>query len=224
MKKSLNHSWNLSPKEAERLQIQLKDRVVTCDDFKKVNTVAGVDIGYSKKSDSAVAGIAILSFPEMESIEKKVVKSKVTFPYIPGLLAFREGPLIYKLFNKLNRKPDIIMFDGHGMAHPRNFGIASHLGVLLNITAIGFAKSKLIGEYRMPANNKGATSDLIDNDGTIIGKVLRSRVGCKPVFVSIGHRIGLKTIVKITIQTCKKYRIPEPLRQAHILCRSLDRK
>ena len=224
MKKSLIHSWNLSAKEAERLQIQLKDRVVTYDDFKKLNTIAGVDIGYSKKPDTAVVGIAVLSFPEIESIEKKVVKGRVTFPYIPGLLAFREGPLIEKLLNKLNCKPDIIMFDGHGMAHPRNFGIASHIGVLLNMTAIGLAKSKLIGECRIPANNKGATSHLIDNNGTIIGKVLRSRAGCKPVFVSTGHRIGLKTSVKITIQTCKKYRIPEPLRQAHTLCRSLDRK
>jgi|TARA_B100000959_G_C14794685_1_gene547077 deoxyribonuclease V len=110
------------------------------------------------------------------------------------------------------------------MTHPRNFGIASHIGVLLNITAIGFAKSKLVGECQMPANNKVATSHLIDNHGTIIGKVLRSRAGCKPVFVSIGHRIGLETSVKITIQTCKKYRIQKPLRQAHTLCRSLDRK
>ena len=144
------------------------------------------------------------------------MNGRITFPYIPGLLAFREGALLEKLFQKINQKPDITLFDGHGVAHPQGCGIASHLGVLLNIPTIGCAKSKLTGKYYMPADKKGRVSDLLDYNGMLIGKVLRSREGCKPVFVSIGHNIDLITAKKITLQTCIKYRIPEPIRQAHV--------
>tara|TARA_B100000315_G_scaffold81231_1_gene74471 strand:+ start:10839 stop:11519 length:681 start_codon:yes stop_codon:yes gene_type:complete len=215
LKKLNAHFSDVSPAEAKKIQLQLRDKIIQQNDFKNVKTIAGVDVSFSTKSSNAVAGIVILTYPEMGFVEKKVVKGRITFPYIPGLLAFREGPLIEKLFQKLSRKPDITLFDGHGIAHPHGCGIASHLGVLLNISAIGCAKSKLTGEYDMPADKRGAESNLLDKKGILIGKVLRSRAGCKPVFVSIGHKVDLITAVKITLQSCLKFRIPEAIRQTH---------
>ncbi len=218
MKRFSGHSWNPTFKEAKRLQLEFKNKIIPLSDTGTINTIAGIDISFSKNSDIAFAAIIVFSFPEIAIIEKKIVKGKIIYPYVPGYLAFREGPLIEKLFHKINNKPDITLFDGHGVAHPRFCGIASHIGVFLNIPTIGCAKSKLIGKYQIPKNKKGATSNLIAHDGKIIGKVLCTREGCKPIFVSVGHKIDLKTAVKITLQTCIKYRIPEPIRQAHILC------
>ena len=217
MKSSLLHSWNVSPEEAVRIQCDLRSKVIRKNDFGCLKTIAGVDIAFCATSNRAFAGIVVLSFPEMEILEKRVITGTITFPYIPGLLAFREGPLIVKLFQKINKNPDITLFDGHGLAHPLGCGIASHMGVLLNIPAVGSAKSKLTGTYHVPADKKGSAGNLYDKNRKVIGKVLRSRAGCKPIFVSVGHKISLITALNVTLQSCIKYRIPEPIRFAHML-------
>ena len=217
MKSSLLHSWNVSPEEAVRIQCDLRSKVIRKNDFGCLKTIAGVDIAFCATSNRAFAGIVVLSFPEMEILEKRVITGTISFPYIPGLLAFREGPLIVKLFQKINKNPDITLFDGHGLAHPLGCGIASHMGVLLNIPAVGSAKSKLTGTYHVPADKKGSAGNLYDKNRKVIGKVLRSRAGCKPIFVSVGHKIKLITALTVTLQSCIKYRIPGPARLAHML-------
>ena len=217
MKSSLLHSWNVSPEEAVRIQCDLRSKVIRKNDFGCLKTIAGVDIAFCATSNRAFAGIVVLSFPEMEILEKRVITGTITFPYIPGLLAFREGPLIIKLFRKIDKKPDITLFDGHGLAHPLGCGIASHMGVLLDIPAVGCAKSKLTGTYNVPTDKKGSAENLYDKNRKVIGKVLRSRAGCKPIFVSVGHKIKLITALTVTLQSCIKYRIPGPARLAHML-------
>ena len=153
-------------------------------------------------------------------MEEKWISQKATFPYIPGLLSFREGPVLLKAFERLSIEPDVILFDGHGIAHPRGIGIASHLGILLNKASVGIAKKVLIGNYKIPPVKKGA-STFLKHKGKIIGKVLRTRDNVKPLLVSPGHLINLMSAEKITLATCLKYRLPEPIRHAHLLSKSL---
>lgn len=212
------HSWEVSVAQAYRIQDAWRERVIGEGPSVPVRTVAGVDVAYDTHSRKAWCAIAIFSFPALELIATAQAGLEVSFPYIPGLLAFREGPIIAKAFQNLTIQPDIFLFDGHGLCHPRGFGIASHMGVYLDVVSIGCAKECFRGAYTDPDDNRGNMSPIVDA-GRIIGYALRTRKGVKPVFVSIGHKIALEAAVDICLACAPVYRIPEPLRQAHILSR-----
>jgi len=179
--------------------------------------VAGADISFSKGITAAYAGVVILSFPSLEVTDEYSIKGLLKFPYVPGLLSFREAPILLNLFSKLQTTPDLIFFDGQGLAHPRRFGLACHMGLLMNCSTIGCAKNKLTGNYKEPGKKKGSINPLIDENGDTLGTVLRSRDACKPIFVSPGHKIDFKNATKYALACCAQYRIPEPIRLAHLL-------
>lgn len=216
------HSWKVLPREAVSLQISLRHRIICRDDFdlRSVKRVAGADVSYAKENNLIFAVVAVFSYPGLDLLEEQFVTDRIAFPYVPGLLVFREGPPLLKAFEKISKIPDVIMFDGHGVSHPRGIGVASHLGIWLNKPAIGVAKTVLCGEYQEPLFSKGSISDLIDH-GKVIGKTVRTRNKVKPVFVSIGHRIGLETAVQLTLACSAKYRLPEPIRYAHLAANRL---
>ena len=211
------HRWDVSIREAPLLQKKLASRVRHKGSRKTPRIVAGADISLNKHSATAYAGVVLLEFPSLEIIDTFTLTDTLPFPYVPGLLSFREGPVILKLFRKVRPAPDLVFFDGHGFAHPRRFGLACHMGLFLDCPTIGCAKSKLTGNYVPPGPGKGDTSPLLDDDENILGSVVRSRTNCKPIFVSVGHKIGLQTAVRRTLECTTRYRIPEPTRQAHIL-------
>jgi deoxyribonuclease V len=203
---------SITPRQAAILQNELRDSVVSRDDFGEINLVVGVDVGV--KDGIAVAAVALFEYPSLTLVETVTATRKATFPYVPGLLAFREIPVILDAFVKLSHRPDIIIVDGHGYAHPRRFGLACHLGVTLDIPSIACGKSRLVGEYREPSPMRGSMEDLIA-DGEVIGKVLRTRDNVKPVFISVGHRISLDTAVRIALELARGKRLPEPVGEAH---------
>lgn len=206
------HPWNVTPKVARQLQNALRARVVQIDQFQDIKTVAGVDIGL--KEDKALASVVVLNLADLQMIDGVVAESRVTFPYIPGFLSFREIPPLLVAFAHLQAEPDLVIVDGHGIAHPRRFGLASHLGLILNIPTIGCAKSRLCGEYTQPKKQKGAYTHLTDNK-EIIGVALRTRTNVSVVYVSIGHKISLGSARKLTLACCKAFRLPETTRYAH---------
>lgn len=206
------HPWKVTPKTAKKIQLKLRRLIIKRKSFKTVNTVGAADVSFVRGWVYGV--VAIFTFPKLELIEKAEAKAKVTFPYVPGLLTFREGPILLKAFEKIKNEPDVILFDGQGIAHPIGFGEAAHLGVLLNKPSIGCAKSKLCGEYPEPKNEREAYS-FIKLEGKVVGAALRTRVNTKPIFVSIGHKIDLKYAIKIVLQCVREFRIPEPLRFVH---------
>lgn len=208
------HPWNLTPKEAVALQSDLAKMVVT-EGEPAINFIAGVDVHPVKKTGLMQAAICVLSYPALELAEQKTALVKTAFPYVPGLLSFREGPAVLAAFQKLKQQPDIILFDGQGIAHPRGFGLASHMGVLLGIPAIGCAKSRLYGSCGEPGLHKGNLSYLLNERREIIGGCLRTRDNVKPLYVSAGHNISLDFALNIVIACCVKHRQPEPLRLAH---------
>ncbi len=212
----LKHTWPENYKDAVRLQERLRSRLIMEDRTDDVRLVAGADVSYDKGSDYFHAAVVVLKLPEMETVEEACVSGKAPFPYIPGLLAFREGPIVMQAFKKLKTRPDAILIDGHGVAHPRGFGLASHIGVLLGIPAIGCAKTVLIGEFREPATRRGSHSPLVYKNAEV-GRAFRTKDGVKPLFVSIGHMISLDSACDIVFKCCTKYRLPEPTRRAHIL-------
>lgn len=216
MQQAIEHPWNLTPAEAVSLQNKLRQQVELQDRLPSIKHVAGVDVGFEQDGRITRAAVIILSFPELEVVEKSLARVPTTFPYIPGLLSFRELPAILSALRSIKTKLDILLCDGQGIAHPRRFGIASHLGVLLNVPTIGVAKTRLVGRYAEPAHEKGSWSPLMDGEETI-GAVLRTRAGVKPVYVSSGHRVSLKTAIKITLACTTRYRLPETTRQAHHL-------
>jgi len=176
--------------------------------------IAGVDISVDRWSKAGTGAVVVLSYPDMEIVEAKVVTDLINFPYVPGLLSFREIPLLLKVFEKIEFAPDLVLVDGQGVAHPRRIGIASHLGLILGIATIGCAKSRLCGEHEIPGNEAGSYKELIDN-GEVIGAVLRTRTNINPLFISIGHMIDLPSAIDWVIKCCKGYRLPEPTRLAH---------
>lgn len=212
------HPWNLTPKEAISLQKRLKDKVKTDLTLKNPRLIAGVDVAYVREREQSVATVVVLSRAELETVESAVARTKTPFPYIPGLLSFREIPAILKALEQLSSLPDLILVDGHGQAHPRRFGIAAHLGLWLKHPTVGIGKSRLCGEFREPGKKKGARSDLI-HKGEIIGKVLRTRTGVQPVFVSVGYGLPLEECVDWTLATTSRFRLPEPIRRADKLSR-----
>jgi Deoxyinosine 3''endonuclease (endonuclease V) len=211
---------NLTPSEAVALQKELRDKVQLTPLQHPVKTVAGADISFNKFSEIVYAGIIVLSYPDMQPIAQSGVVTSTKFPYIPGLLGFREVPALVEAWNKLDTKPDVLILDGHGIAHPRRMGIATHFGLVAHTPTLGCAKSLLTGKYEEPGQLPGSTSPLVDK-GEIIGEVLRTKLKCKPVYISPGHLITQGQSLEIIKNCIGKYRIPEPTRLAHLLVNQL---
>ena len=208
------HAWDLEPKQAIATQAELRDRLILAWDEREIMTVGGVDVGF--EGDQARAAIVVLGYPDLTPIEGVTSKTPVPFPYIPGLLAFREGPAVLVAWEHLQTKPDLILFDGQGIAHPRGIGIASHMGLWLERPSIGVAKSRLYGRHLNPGPMRGEGAELIDEkDATqVIGMVIRTRDDVNPVYVSPGHLIDVQHSVEFVLNCCTKYRLPEPTRWA----------
>jgi len=213
--RKLQHRWDLAPAEAIELQQRLCKQVRTSSTLRKgqLKTIAGADCAFDQSGRYGYAGVVVYRYPQLEVIQRVGRRTKVTFPYIPGLLSFREAPLLLAAIDKLDTLPDLFIFDGQGIAHPRRFGIASHMGVLLDKPSIGCAKSRLVGEHRR-LGSKPRSMVPLTLDGERIGNVLRTKRGCKPVFVSVGHRINLTQATDIIVNCIGKYRIPIPTRDA----------
>lgn len=195
------------------LQEKLRHQVIAEDKFGVIKYVAGVDVGYSDDDGITQAAVAVLNFPELELKEQAIAQLPTSFPYISGLLSFREIPAILDALEKLNITPDLLLCDGQGLIHPRRFGLACHLGVLVNIPSIGVAKSHYIGKYDSVSLEKGNWQPLID-EGEVIGAVVRTRTGVKPIYVSTGHKISLKTAINYVLKCTTNYRLPETTRWA----------
>jgi deoxyribonuclease V len=212
------HSWIATPKEAIKIQNKVRKQVKICPlpDGKQIKYIAGADVSMNMFSNTLYAGFVLLSFPELEVIDHAVVKGEARFPYIPGLLSFREIPSLLKAWKELKIKPDMIMVDGVGIAHPRRLGIASHLGVILDLPTIGCAKNVLIGVYDEPKMESGSISYMNDpKTSEIIGAAVRTKKNVKPMFISPGHKITLEESVVLVLKCIRKHRMPEPTRQAH---------
>jgi len=208
----MEHSWDIDYRQAARLQRELAGRVQLKDCFGKIEKIAGVDLKGARKGYLYCA-ILVFSYPRLDILEKKAISIESSYPYVPGLLSFREGPAVLKCFEELKIIPDLVFFDGNGFMHPRRLGLASHMGLLLDLPSIGVAKSKLLGNFKQPGPSRGSYS-LVEDKGQIIGAALRTREGTKPVFVSCGHKICLDSAIRFTLAV-SRYRIPEPTRQAH---------
>ncbi len=216
------HDWNLSATEAVALQQQLRHQIRIEPLSKPPETIAGCDISFNKFEETVYAGIVVLRLDTLETIDQSGVVSTATFPYIPGLLSFREIPALLDAWQQLKTTPDVVMFDGHGTAHPRRIGIASHGGLFLNVPTFGCGKSVLVGKYDEPAPERGSWSPM-RHYGDIIGAALRTKNKVNPVYVSPGHLIDLDTAIDLTLRCDGKYRIPEPTRRAHNLVNALRR-
>ena len=215
MKARYLHDWQMTPDQAKNTQKELAKMVSRRNEVNAVSLVAGVDISAPDAKGIAKAAVVILSYPELNLVESKVITKEVTFPYVPGLLSFRESPLILAACEELKGTPDLIMVDGQGLAHPRRLGLASHLGLLWDKPTIGCAKSRLCGEHRMIPPEAGSYVNLIDN-GEIVGAVLRTKMDAAPLYISIGHRIDLETAITWVLRCCRNQRLPEPTRWAHL--------
>ena len=209
------HEWNLSYAEAIKLQRRLAGRVLHKCIGKTPKLVAGIDCAFTKDKQRIIGCVVVLTCPQMDVVEIRHAVRKVTFPYIPGLLSFREAPVCLDAVEKLKHRPDLFMIDGQGVAHPRRLGLAAHLGLFFDKPTVGCAKSRLIGAYEMPAHQKGAYSYLRDAD-EIIGAVVCTRSKVKPVFVSVGHRCTLSDAISLVIECATRFRVPEPTRLADI--------
>ena len=212
---------DITPREARVLQERIAPLVEHQDRLGMVRTVAGADIALQEKT--GYAAFIVYSFPALEEIERVSSEGELKFPYVPGLLAFREIPLLLQAYQKLHQRPDLILVDAHGWAPPRRAGMACHLGLLLDVPSIGCAKSVLIGEYKMPASKRGSASPLIDH-GEQIGVALRTRDGVSPVFVSVGHRVSLPAAVRLVLGCSDGYRIPKPQREADHWVKELKKR
>ncbi|MBK9327558.1 MAG: deoxyribonuclease V [Hydrogenophilales bacterium] len=217
MKRAPRHPWNLTPAQAIDLQRRWAARVEAADRLPaRIATVAGVDVGYEDAQRTTRAAVAVLSFPDLAPLEQVIARRPTTFPYVPGLLSFRELPAVLDALSQLSAMPDIILCDGQGRAHPRRFGIACHLGVLLDLPTIGVAKTRLVGRHLEPGPERGDWTPLLDH-GEEIGAVLRTRPGVKPLYISGGHRVCLRTAIELTLACLTRYRLPETTRAAHRL-------
>lgn len=215
MRPKITHDWDLDPASALALQHQLAPQVITHDAFlPDWETLAGVDLHYHKESDRVVAGVVVLDRHSLAVVEAVRAEEHVRFPYVPGLFSFREIPPIISALNQLKTQADVLVCDAQGLAHPRRFGLACHLGVLYDIPTIGCGKSRLTGTYQEPGQERGSQSPLLDEEGGIIGSVLRTQTGVKPIFVSIGHRLSLETASDLVLRLATKYRLPESTRKA----------
>ena len=216
------HDWTMTPKEAVELQRSLRERVRLQPLKKKIETIAGADISFNKFEPTVYAGLVVLRLTTLEVVEEVGVMSETKFPYVPGLLSFRETPSVLEAWAKLKTEPDAVMFDGQGIAHPRRIGIASHVGLLINRPTLGCAKSVLVGKYEEPGAERGSWSELIDK-GEVVGAAVRTKTNVQPIFVSPGHLIDLQGAIDLTLQADGGYRQPEPTRRAHLLVNALRR-
>ena len=221
MKAKNLHPWDVDYKAAVAIQAELREKLILADGLSgDIRIVAGADISCTKGDDRVFAAVVLLDAATLEVIEEATYSGRTSIPYIPGLLSFREGPALLQAFGKLRKRPDVALFDGQGVAHPRGFGLAAHMGLLLDVPAIGCAKTRLIGAFEEPGGRRGQRSPLVQ-DGKLIGAVVRTKDRVKPVFVSQGHRVSLERAVEIVLQCARRYRIPEPIRRAHILVNKL---
>jgi deoxyribonuclease V len=210
----IQHPWDLPAAHAKALQARLAEQVILKKQIKKVRYVGGVDVGLGR--DTARAAMVVLAFPDLTLVDQAAIEVKIEYPYVPGLLTFREGPAVLEALSRIKTVPDVVIFDGQGIAHPRRLGIASHIGVLTGLATIGCAKTRLIGRYDEPGREKGAHT-LLRDDQDVIGAVVRTRTGVKPMFVSPGHRVDLDTSIDTVLACCTRYRLPETTRIAHQL-------
>jgi deoxyribonuclease V len=215
MKISQLHSWQISVAQAQQIQRELASRVSRKSTPINPRLIAGVDISAPNSEGLARAAAVVLNYPELKVVEVEIVEDKVNFPYIPGLLSFRETPLVLAACQKLSADPDLLLVDGQGIAHPRRFGIASHIGLLLDMPTIGCAKSRLCGTHATVPTEAGAYAELVDNN-EIIGAALRTRTNISPLYISTGHKIDLRAAIYWTLECCRGQRLPEPSRLAHL--------
>jgi deoxyribonuclease V len=211
----IQHPWPKTPQDAIALQQQLRNQVILQDGFDAhtVRLIGGTDVGFEDQGKTTRAAIVMIQWPDLTVVEQQLVRTPTTFPYVPGLLSFREIPALLKAFEQLQQVPDLIFCDGQGIAHPRRLGIASHLGLLLNCPTIGVAKSRLVGTHGEVPEERGSWTILHDRSETI-GAVLRTRLRVKPLYISAGHRIGLESAIAWVMNCCTRYRLPEPTRLA----------
>lgn len=214
--RKVRHRWDLTPREAIAVQNRLCAKVVLHDDFGTVTRVAGTDVGFEDGGRITRAAIVVLSFPALELVDYALARAPTRFPYVPGLLSFREIPALICALDQLQTAPDLVLCDGQGYAHPRRCGLATHFGLVTGLPTIGVAKSRLTGTFREPPQRRGAWRPLMDHEAKI-GAVLRTRTGVKPVFVSAGHRVSLETAIRYTMACVRRYRLPETTRWAHRL-------
>jgi deoxyribonuclease V len=209
------HDWEVSVARAREIQLSLARRVITESEVINLHLVAGIDISAPDAQGVARGAVVVLRYPEFGIVEVKVVEDKIMFPYIPGLLSFRESPLLLAACEKLCNVPDLVLIDGQGIAHPRRFGLASHVGLFLDLPTIGCAKSILCGQHQPVGEEAGSHAELFDN-GELIGAALRTKSGVKPIYVSVGHKISLTSALQWVMNCCRGYRLPEPTRLAHL--------
>jgi len=210
------HPWDVTPAEAREIQLEFRSRVELRDRLRPLRRIAGADVAFDTRAATApraLAAVVVFSYPDWRELECAAVSRPLTFPYVPGLLSFREIPAILAAMEQLRQPPDLIFCDGQGYAHPRRFGLASHLGVLLDLPSIGCAKSRLIGEHREPGARPGSWTPLADK-GERIGAALRTRAGSRPLYISSGHRVSLERAVALTLEACDGPRVPLPTRRA----------
>jgi deoxyribonuclease V len=217
------HAWAVAPGAAADIQERLRTRVVLTPGRRAARLVAGADLSFAPGSDRVFAGVVVLSWPGLETLAELGREARATFPYVPGLLSFREIPILLPLFRALREPPDLVLCDGQGIAHPRGFGLASHLGLLLDTPTIGCAKSVLVGTHRALAARRGARAPLVV-DGRPRGAALRTRAGVRPMIVSPGHMISIDEAVRWTLLLAPRFRVPEPTRRAHTLVNRLRRE
>jgi len=215
MKVNKLHKWDVSLAEAKETQLKLAGEVATENEGINPHLIAGVDISSPDSRGIARGAVVVLGYPELTIVEVKLVEKEVTFPYIPGLLSFRECPLILAACEKLRNTPDLVLVDGQGIAHPRRLGLASHLGLFLDRPTIGCAKSILCGKHEPVGEEVSSYAELVDN-GEVIGAALRTKIGTRPIYVSIGHKVGLAAALNWVMKCCRGYRLPEPTRLAHL--------
>jgi deoxyribonuclease V len=214
------HGWAVGPQEAIEIQRQLSGRVILSAENITLHYIAGLDVTVKRNSEATAAAI-VLTYPGLNIFETSIVEGKVEFPYIPGLLSFREMPLAVRALEKLITVPDLVLIDGQEISHPRRLGLASHIGLFLDIPSIGCAKSPLYGNYIEPDISKGSKSNIVNTEGEIIGAVLRTKSNVKPLYISIGHKIELSQAIFWVIECCRGYRLPEPTRLAHLVSRGI---
>jgi deoxyribonuclease V len=217
------HSWSLSPRQAVTLQQRMARLVSQTRTPREPSFIAGLDAAFSKDERRCFSAVVLWDICEQRVVEEHTASRKLTFPYVPGLLSFREVPVLLTALRNLKRQPDLLMCDGQGVAHPRRFGLACHLGVICGLPSLGCAKSRLIGTHAAPARRRGSRAALFDR-GEVIGTVLRTQTGVKPVYVSIGHQIDLPTAEEIVLACATCYRLPEPTRLADKLVAAFKRQ
>jgi deoxyribonuclease V len=208
------HPWHVSATEAQRIQQRLRRHIQVGTYVRDIRYIAGADIAIAPATSTIYAGVVVLDYATLAVVERKSLVSSTDFPYIPGLLSFREAPALLQVFADIETIPDVVVFDGQGIAHPRGLGIASHMGLLLDVPAIGCAKSRLTGRYEEPPPTRGAYTPLYGGHGQVLGAVLRTKDRTRPVFVSVGHKIELSQALDILLHCHRGYRIAEPTRLA----------